>query len=89
MASGSSALVGGYASTSIPSAAQIGGIDVYRGSTDDPVALNKDWYAVLRNADAGAFLVEGPIRDREHWLDDLPERLRGIEVIGLVEKPNG
>lgn len=62
--------------------ALVGGIDVYRHSPDDPVALNKDWYSVRVGADA-CLRVEGPIKDREHWLDEVPERYRGIEVLGI------
>ena len=62
--------------------ALVGGIDVYRRAPDDPVALNKDWYAVRAGADA-CLRVDGPIKDREHWLDEVPERYRGIEVLGI------
>jgi hypothetical protein len=61
--------------------ALIGGIDVYRHAPDDPVAFNKDWYAVRANGNA-ALRVEGPFKDREHWLDEVPERYEGIEVLG-------
>lgn len=59
----------------------VGGIDVYRHAPDDPVALNKDWYAVRASGDA-RLRVEGPFKDAEHWLDEVPERYRHIEVLG-------
>lgn len=61
--------------------ALVGGMDVYRHSPDDPVALNKDWYAV-RASDESTLRVEGPFKDREHWLDEVPWRYDGIEVLG-------
>jgi hypothetical protein len=64
--------------------ALIGGIDVYRHAPDDPVALNKDWYAVRATGDV-TLRVEGPFRDAEHWLDEVPKRYQGIEVLG--DKP--
>lgn len=66
--------------------ALVGGIDVYRRAPDDPVALNKDWYAVRANAD-GVLRVHGPIRDAEHWLDEVPRRYEGIEVLGNRNVP--
>lgn len=64
--------------------ALVGGIDVYRHAPDDPVALNKDWYAVRAAAD-GILHVHGPIRDSEHWLNEVPERYNGVEVLGGAE----
>jgi hypothetical protein len=64
--------------------ALIGGIDVYRQAPDDPVALNKDWYAVRAGGDA-TLRVEGPFKDLEHWLDEVPERYDGIDVLGSKE----
>lgn len=59
----------------------VGGIDVYRHAPDDPVALNKDWYAVHAYAD-GSLSVRGPIKDAEHWLNEVPRRYDGIEALG-------
>ena len=65
----------------------IGGIDVYRRDPDDPVELNKDWYAVLRDPGTDAmFLVSGPFRDEEHWLDELSARVRDAEILALPKK---
>lgn len=57
---------------------QIGGIDVYRyAEPTDGVAFNKDWYRVIRDpSDPQHLYVVGPIRDNEHYLDELPERLQ-------------
>lgn len=60
--------------------ALVGGIDVYRYAPDDPVALNKDWYAVRVGADA-SLRVEGPIKDHEHWIDEVPRSYKGVEVL--------
>ncbi len=71
----------------IPSGELIGGIDVYRHAPDDPVEFNKDWYAVIRDVNnANIFLVEGPIKDDEHWLDEIPERLKGAEILDVLKK---
>jgi hypothetical protein len=77
-----------YSTNQIPSGSLIGGIDVYRHSPDDPVSLNKDWYAVVSipNTDS-MLLVVGPIKDAEHWLDKIPERLQGAEVLGVPPLP--
>src|SRR6185503_17756654 len=56
-----------YGSESVPSARLIGGIDVYRHAPDDPVPLNKDWYAVLTaSGETRILLVDGPFKDDEH-----------------------
>lgn len=60
----------------------VGGIDVYRHAPDDPVNLNKDWYAV-RALDDSTLLIQGPLKDDEHWLDEVPQRYVGVEVLGI------
>ncbi len=72
------------ANTLIPSGVLIGGIDVYRNAPDDPADLNKDWYRVIvMPEDDSMFLVTGPHKDQEHWLDEIPERLKGVEILGV------
>ena len=78
-----------YKSEIIPSGNLIGGIDVYRNAPDDPVELNKDWYAVIRVPHTDTLLlVEGPIKDEEHWIDEVPRRLNGAEILGIPKKTN-
>jgi hypothetical protein len=73
-----------YRSTLIPSGDLIGGIDVYRRAPNDPVALNKDWYAVVTCKNEPTMLfVDGPFKDAEHWLDQIPRRLLRVEVLGI------
>lgn len=73
-----------YSDSDIPSGSLIGGIDVYRNSPDDPVVLNKDWYGVITLAGSDSMLlIRGPISDSEHWLDDIPERLKGATVVAV------
>jgi hypothetical protein len=68
----------------VPSGVLMGGIDVYRTAPDDPYELNKDWYAVIAIPDSdGMLLIQGPISDSEHWLNEIPERLQGAEVLGV------
>lgn len=70
-----------------PSGDFIGGIDVYRNAPDDPVNLNKDWYAVISMPkDKTRLLIKGPIKDHEHWLDDIPDRLKGVKVLAVPKK---
>jgi hypothetical protein len=76
-----------YSDHLIPSGELIGGIDVYRNAPDDPVALNKDWYPVVRvSGNDTLFLVTGPWRDAEHWIDKVPERLKGADVVAVPAK---
>ena len=60
----------------------IGGIEVYRNALDDPVNFNKDVYAVFANTDNDLkLLVLGPIKDREHWINEIPDRLDGVDIL--------
>ena len=60
----------------------IGGIEVYRNAPDDPVNLNKDVYAVFTNTDNDLMLlVYGPMKDKEHWIDEIPDRLDGVDIL--------
>lgn len=78
-----------YSEPKIPSALLLGGIDVYRYAPDDPVELNKDWYAVVTMPNSESMLlVMGPFKDEEHWLDEIPERLKGAEILGVPAKSN-
>lgn len=62
----------------------VGGIDVYRHSPDDPVLLNRDWYRV--RSSTTEYIADGPLPDGEHWLNTIPSRLNGVEVIGSGEE---
>ncbi len=76
----------------VPSGTVIGGMDVYRkvpgeskkeGETD----LNKDWYPVIKlPGEEGKLVVAGPYRDIEHWVDEVPSRLEGAEVVLIPPK---
>ena len=71
-----------YSGTPVPSGLLIGGIDVYRNAPDDPVDLNKDWYPVITLPETDSMLLlAGPIKDAEHWLDEVPDQLEGVEVL--------
>jgi hypothetical protein len=76
-----------YSDKLVPSGELIGGIDVYRNAPDDSVKLNKDWYAVLRDPNSDAiFLVSGPIKDDEHWIDQISPRVQESEVLALPRR---
>ena len=60
----------------------VGGFDVYRHSPDDPVRLNKDWYSVVDpGSDSDYLIVNGPQKDSEHWLDEIPARYKGVRTL--------
>lgn len=63
-------------------AERVGGFDLYRESPDDPVRYNKDHYDVYP-AQNGMLRIVGPLKDDEHWIDDLPLRYRGAPVIKI------
>jgi hypothetical protein len=89
-ASGGGGIPSNYSGGAIPSGVLIGGIDVYRNAPDDPVDLNKDWYPVFSIAEANdIFLVTGPIRDAEHWLNEIPSRLDDVEILAVPPRPLG
>jgi hypothetical protein len=73
-----------YRSALIPFGHLIGGFDVYQRAPDDPVKLNKDWYAVVTcKSEPNMLFVDGPFKDGEHWLDEIPRRLQRVEVLGV------
>ena len=78
-----------YRSRHISHGNLIGGIDVYRYAPDDPVLLNQDHYSVVACLTGRETLfVDGPFKDpAEHWLDEIPVRYRGIEVVGTTKTP--
>ena len=86
-ASGTASVGLPLADYTVPSGELIGGIDVYRHAPDDPYDLNKDWYAVIAMPDSDSMLlIPGPIRDSEHWLNEIPGRLHGAEVLAVPPK---
>lgn len=36
--------------------------------------------------DPTILLVDGPVKDREHWLNEIPDRLNGVEILGIPKK---
>ncbi len=72
-ASGSPILGLSYSDSHVASADLTSSMEVYRYSPDDPVALNRGCYPVITFASS----------DSDHWLDKIPERLRGAEVLGF------
>ncbi len=73
-----------YSDPAVPGASLVGAYEVFRNAPDDPVELNKDHYrVVVMPGGSSMFLVLGPFKDDEHWLDSVPERYEGAEVFGL------
>lgn len=88
MASGTQMPGVSYSSETVPSGQLIGGFDVYRNAPDDPVDYNKDWYAVVKGPETDTMLlIDGPFKDDEHWINDIPERFKGAEVFAVPKKP--
>ena len=74
-------LPSGY--TTMSSGLHAGGMEVYRFAPDDPVELNKDGYAIFF-VPSESFLLVADLEkdgDREHWIDDIPDRLKGIDSL--------
>lgn len=63
---------------------ELGGVDVFRDARNHPeqVNWNKDHYVIIRNPKNGdALLMYGPLKDHEHWINDIPSRLRAVEIL--------
>ena len=72
-----------YSGSDDASANLMASTQVYRLSADEPVALNRDWHSIITFAFSDSMLlVQGPMSNSDHWLDKMPECLRGAEVLG-------
>ncbi len=83
VASGSAAVTNPRADGNMTIPNQVGGIDVYRYAEEsDGISLNKDWYRVIKDdTNADTLYLIGPVKDGEHWIDDIPNRLVSAKVI--------
>ncbi len=87
-ASGSFITASEYGDKMIPSGSLIGGYDVYRNAPDDPVNLNKDWYFVIAQPGSELLiLVKKKPPQEEHWVDEIPNHLKGVEILGVPPLP--
>ena len=63
----------------------VGGMDIYRQDVNDVekgYPINRDHYIiVLDPQNDNALLVNGPLKDNEHWLKESPNLPAGIIVI--------
>lgn len=77
-----------YRSPLINEGSQVGGMYVFRHAPDDPVAFNRDDYSVVvSNTGADTLWIDGPYKHpTEHWANEVPARLQGIEVIGVPKR---
>lgn len=69
----------------------VGGVDVFRDGKGhgDPVNWNKDHYIIVKDPNNDEYLLTyGPLKDSEHWIDDIPKRLKGAEVL-IYENKTG
>lgn len=69
-----------YSSSAVSSATLIGGAEIFRNSPDDPVKYNKDTYAIVMIPGSGYIYVDGPFKDHEHWIDEIPNRFAGTQI---------
>jgi hypothetical protein len=69
----------------------VGGIDVFRrAEARDGVRFNKDHYEVVVDPDDHQHLgIVGPLKDADHWSDDLPSHLRHFEVEKTSDRKSG
>lgn len=67
----------------------VGGMDIYRHDANDVskgFPINKDHYIIILDpVNNNALLVNGPLKDNEHWLEKLPDLPEGITIIDSVE----
>ena len=62
----------------------VGGIDVFRDARNEsePVDWNKDHYVVLKTSeDDKVLLIVGPLKDNEHWINEIPEHFKNVEIL--------
>jgi hypothetical protein len=62
----------------------MGGLDVFRDSRNhqEGVNWNIDHYVIIRDTvNGGALLMYGPFRDHEHWINEIPKRLKNVEIL--------
>lgn len=69
----------------------VGGIDVFRrAEARDGVRFNKDHYEVVVDPGDHQHLgIVGPLKDDDHWSDDLPPHLRHFEVEKTTDRKRG
>ncbi len=60
----------------------VGGIDVFRhAEPEDGVRLNKDHYEVVFDPNDREHLgIVGPLKDADHWTNELPPHLTHFEI---------
>jgi len=62
----------------------VGGIDVVRWDKNDVKIgkpFNKDHYIVLETESDDILIIEGPLKDNEHWLSEIPVRLEKAKIL--------
>jgi hypothetical protein len=67
----------------------MGGIDVFRDSRNhpEPVDWNKDHYVIVKNpTNEDALLMYGPLKDNGHWINEIPNRLKNVEILTFDKK---
>jgi len=65
---------------------KVGGVDIFRDARShrEPVDWNKDHYVIIRDLkNDNALLMYGPLKDNEHWINEIPDRLKNVEILTL------
>jgi hypothetical protein len=60
----------------------IGGIDVIRKDIKDEARgfpFNKDHYVIIKSENSN-LIIKGPLKDDEHWINDIPARLKNAKI---------
>lgn len=67
----------------------VGGMDIYRQDANDAekgFPINKDHYIIVIDpTNDSALLVNGPLKDNEHWLEKSPNIPENITIIESTE----
>ena len=61
---------------------KVGGVDVFRDAKNhrEPVDWNKDHYVIIENKKDDGALLMYPSKDNEHWINEIPEHFKNIEI---------
>ncbi len=64
------------------SGVHIGSLEVYRKDAKDyPNIINKDVYLIWSGILPDQFVIQGPSKDEEHHIKEIPKRYSGIKTI--------
>jgi len=68
---------------------KVGGMDLFRNAKNhsESVDWNKDHYVIIRDPKRNdELLMYGPLTDHEHWINEIPKRLKNVEILTFDKK---